>query len=82
MNFLSRHSSRGHSGEMKDLAARYNIEIWLEHLPIQNDAELDAFWEKVRELMDRPSSRRKLPDAVMTVVRRIQRAMFSQNPPE
>src|SRR5262249_15291761 len=71
--------SRGHQGEMRDLAACHVIEIWLRHLPIANDEELYTFWEKVRSLMDRSRERRKLPDGLRGELDRFMR-IFSQNP--
>jgi hypothetical protein len=61
VNKLQGESARGHHEEMKGLAASYAIEPWLPFLPISNDKELHAFWEKVCSLMGRASSRRKLP---------------------
>jgi hypothetical protein len=85
VNGLYGDSAHGHYGEMKDLAASYVIEIWLEHLPITNDEELGAFWFKVRSLMDRDPSRRKLPRALSglgPVFGRLLRAISSQNTPK
>jgi hypothetical protein len=64
---------------MRDLAASHVIEIWLRHIPVENDEELYVFWEKVRSLMDRSPSRRKLPDGLQAKFDRLVR-IFSQNP--
>ena len=82
MNFLSRQPAHGHSAEMKDLAASYVIEIWLEHLPIKNDEELYTLWEKARSLMDRGPKRRAFPSAVIVEGLRVMRSILGQNPPK
>jgi hypothetical protein len=47
-------SDQGHRGEMKDIAASYVIEIFIEFLPIANDDQLHIFWEWIRSGMERP----------------------------
>jgi hypothetical protein len=79
LNALRGDNAYGHYGEMKDLAASHVIEICLDHLPITNDDELDAFFEKVRSLMDRPAARRMPSAERMSKVKRVI-AIFIQNP--
>ena len=79
-------SDQGHRGEMKDIAASYVIEIWLEHLPIANDDQLLIFWEWVRSRMERPGRLRFGQKGALALMSRIVRPLLDNvlghNPPK
>jgi hypothetical protein len=79
-NWKKGDSDQGHRGEMKDIAASYVIEIFLEHLPIANDDQLFIFWEWIRSRMERPG--RLTLSGPKGIVRPLLDNTLGHNPPK
>jgi hypothetical protein len=86
INWRNGDSAHSHQGEMKDIAASYVLEVWLEHLPVTNDEELFVLWERVRSRMERPGRLRRWPKDAVAAISRVARPLldqiFGHNPPK
>ena len=85
VNWRNGDSAHGQQGEMKDISASYVLEVWLEHLPVTNDDELFALWERVRSRMERPGRLKRFPKEGVVAIGRVIRPLLDQilghNPP-
>jgi hypothetical protein len=86
INWRNGDSAHSHQGEMKDIAASYVLEVWLEHLPVTNDEELFVLYERVRSRMERPGRLRRWPKDAVAAISRVARPLldqiFGHNPPK